>query len=161
MEKNLVEKVDEIYKVLTSENKVIKKKRIKAIRKAKVRKGKLKKGYIGVLKVEENGNISGEKTKIKDFVYKLKDGNYHSSDGSEKIWWEGKYPVIIQQTWKLNPLDLRKKEGEKNETYGQKLVMARMIKDAIIAKKSSGGVFIWIIILIALFIGYKVLSGGI
>ncbi|HDZ61019.1 MAG TPA: hypothetical protein ENH46_04905 [Candidatus Pacearchaeota archaeon] len=160
-EKNLVEKVEEMENLLLSDNKKGKKKVIKLIRKAKVRKSKLKKGYIGILKISENGNISGEKVKINNFVYRLNEGNYHSTDGREKIWWNGRFPIFIQQTWKLNPINFFIKDGEKNETYGQSYVMARMIKDAIIMKAKSKGAIMWVILIIAAFVAYKIFTGGI
>jgi len=159
-EKNLVEKVEEIYENLNSPNKKDRKKAMKIMRKAKVSRSKLKKGYIGVIKIEENGNASGEKSKIENFVYKLKKGDYHVSDGGEKLWWNGKHPFLIQPTWKLSPLDLRKKPEEKNETQGQKLVLATMKKD-LITKKGTGNSIIWIVLLIvAAVIGYSLIKGG-
>lgn len=156
-EKNLTEQVKEIHELLS---KADKKKNLKLMRKAKVRKSKLKKGWIGIIKVSENGNLSGEKVQIEDFAYQLKKGNYHASDGSEKVWWNGKHPVLIQPTWKINPLDLRKKDGEKNETYGQKYVMAKMMKDAIKVKSKAGNIIVWVLIAIAAFVGYSLITGG-
>ena len=49
---------------LESQKRIIKTKDMKIIRKAKVKKRKIKKGWIGVLKIDENGNISGEKQKV-------------------------------------------------------------------------------------------------
>lgn len=159
-EKNLLEKVDEVHDILTSKNRKNKSKTVKLMRKAKVRRSKLKKGYIGVIKIEENGNMSGEKVKVEDFVYKMKKGNYHVTDGGEKVWWNGKHPVIFQPTWKLFPLDFRKESHERNETKGQKLVMATMKKDLIKVKTKGGGVLIWVLLAVAGFIGYSLLKGG-
>ena len=124
--------------------------RIKKLRlgKAKVGRGKVKKGYIGVLRIDENGNIAGEKQKVEDFSFKLKNGTYHATDGREVLMWQGKYPVVFQPTWKLNPINFFKRENETNETYGQKYVMAKMLKDTIVAKKGAfGGIIIWILII--------------
>lgn len=159
-EKNLVEKVDELSKVLNPSNKKERRKSLRIIRKAKASKSRRKKGYIGIIKITENGNLSGERVKISDFTYKLKKGNYHVSNGEEKLWWNGKYPVLFQQTWKLNPINLRIKEGEKNETYGQKYVQARMIADTIKMKSKTGNLLIWVLIIAAIFIGYKAITGG-
>ena len=159
-EKNLLEQVSEIHDALTSQDKKKKKKVMKLMRKAKVRRSKLKKGYIGVIKIEENGNMSGEKVKVEDFVYKIKKGNYHVTDGGEKTWWNGKHPVIFQPTWKLFPLDFRKTEHERNETKGQKLVMATMKKDLIKVKTKGGGILIWILLAVVGVIGYSLIKGG-
>lgn len=159
-EKNLKEKVDILYEELSSPNKKKRKKAMRLMRKAKVSRSKLKKGYIGIIRIEENGNMSGEKVQVQDFVYKLKKGNYHYTDGGEKVWWNGKHPVLFQQTWKLFPVDFRKDPQERNETKGQKLVMATMKKD-LITKKSGGSNIIWIVLLIiAAIVGYSVIKGG-
>lgn len=130
-------------------------KELKIPRKAKVRRGKIKKGWVGVIKIDENGNISGEKTKIAGSVFELKDGNLHATNGSEVCFWNGKFPVIVQETKSLNPIKFN--EGE-NQIYGQKYVKARMLADTIKVKKGfSGGIIIWVIVAIAIFFGAKYL----
>ena len=143
----LKEKVDMLYNAL-EEQKIseIKTKKIKIPRKAKAKKSKIKKGWIGVLKIDENGHISGEKQKVEGFTVTLKDGTYHASDGREILFWEGKFPVIIQPTWKENPLKIRKEEGEKNETYGQKYIKAKILRDTITVKKPKPNILIWLLV---------------
>ena len=157
----LKEKIDKIFEQMNPEqDSLTKKKRIKIPRKAKVRRGKIKKGWIGIIKIAENGNISGEKQKLIDSSIRLKDGTYHTSDGREVLFWEGKYPVLIQPTWKNNPIMIKKDE-EKNETYGQKYIRARMISDTIKVKKERAKALIWLIGLgIAGYIAYSVFLGG-
>ena len=116
----------------------IKKGKMKIPRKAKVRRGKLKKGWLGIIKIDENGNISGEKQKLEDSTIRLKDKSYHSIRGDEIGMWNGKYPVVILQVWKKNPLKVKRLEGEKNETNGQKYIMARMLGDTIKVKAAAG-----------------------
>lgn len=144
---------------LLSQNFAEKPKKIKIPMKARVRRGKIKQGWIGILRVDENGNISGEKQKIEDTTIRLKDGTYHTTDGREILFWNGKFPIIIQPTWKLNPIKLRKEEGENNQTYGQKYIMARMLKDAIILKKKAGNIIIWIAIIAAALFGINYFMG--
>jgi len=43
------------------ENIGIKRKKMRIPRKAKVKKGKVKKGWIGIIRIDENGNLSGER----------------------------------------------------------------------------------------------------
>jgi len=158
----LKEKIDLLFQQLNPEQtKKEKTKKLKIPRKAKVKKRKLKKGWLGILKVDENGNISAEKQRIFDSTFKLKDGTYHSTDGREILFWQGKFPVIIQPSWKKNPIQIRK-EQELNETYGQKYIRARMLSDTIKVKSGVGGkAIIWIIgIAIAAYIGYKLITGG-
>ena len=128
---------------------------------AKVSKGMLRKGYIGIIRIDENGNLSGEKQKLDGSAFRTKDGKYHSSDGREIGMWEGKHPVLIQPTWKLNPINIRKKDGEENETYGQEYTMAKMLKDVIV-KKSLGGAgwLIWVVIIAVAIFGINYLTGG-
>ncbi len=159
-EKNLLELVKETHEALTTLNKKKRKKHMRVMRKAKVSRRKKKKGYIGIIKIEENGNMSGEKVKVEDFVYKLKKGNYHVTDGGEKIWWNGKYPVLFQPTWKLFPLDLRKDKQERNETKGQKLVLATMKKDLIKVKAKGSNILIFVLIAVVVFIGWNLIKGG-
>lgn len=159
-EKNLSlkEKVDTIFDLLNENNpnnKIIRKKLLKIPRKAKVRRGKIKKGWIGILRIDENNNISGEKVKIKGSVFDLKSGTYHATEGSEILFWNGKFPVLVQETKKLNPM---KFNGGKNETYGQPYVMAKMLKDTIKTKgKGLGNIVIWIVVIIGGFLLAKYL----
>lgn len=133
---------------------------IKIPRKAKVRKGKLKKGWIGILRIDENGNLTGEKQKVEDSTIRLKDGDYHTMDGEEILFWEGKFPVIIQRTWKLNPEKLRIRKDEKNETYGQKYIMARMLGDTIKVKAKSGSIIVWALVIGAILFGINYFGGA-
>ncbi len=143
-------------KVKLSETKT---KKLKIPRKAKVRKGKAKKGWIGVVKIDENGIISGEKQKVEDSTIRLKDKTYHAINGEEIGMWDGKFPVILLQTWRKNPLKI-KRGDDKNETYGQKYIMARMLGDTIKVKAGGSMGLLYILgILVALYIGYMALTG--
>ncbi len=158
MEKvSLVDKVNELYKEKEEEKKPNTKK-IKIPRKAKVKKRKLKKGFIGVLKIDENGNLSGEKQKIEGSAFRDSVGLFHATNGQEILFWEGKFPIVIQQTWKKNPVDLRK--DAKNETYGQQYIMAMMLGHAIKLKKKAGGLILWIIIGAAVLFGINYFMGS-
>lgn len=158
MEKNLKEKVDESYEFMESV-KSGKIKKLKIPRQAKVSRSKMKKGYIGILKIDENGNISGEKHKLSEGAYQLKHGTFHSSDRREILMWNGKHPVVIQPTWSKNPIDLRVLKPT-NETYGQLLIMAKMLKSVLVKKKAGGQIVFWIIGVIVAIVGYNLLSGG-
>lgn len=158
--RTLIERLSSIEEKLNSEQRE-RTSKMRIPKGAKVSKGMLKKGYIGILRVDENGNISGEKQKLSGSAFRTKDGLYHATDGREIVMWEGKHPIVVQPTWRINPINLRKKDGEENETYGQEYTMAKMLKDVIV-KKSLGGAgwIIWIIVAgIALF-GINYLTGG-
>lgn len=173
-EKTLVEKVNEATEFIEKVKEgSIKRKELKIPRKAKVRKSKLKKGWVGIIRIDENGNISGEKQKIMDSTFKTKDGIYHSVNGGEIMMWEGKFPVIIQPANREEPYNPREnltevKQGEKkfylsNNVNGQKYVMARMLKDAIKLKtKGNASSILWIIgIAVVGYIVYSLFTGGI
>ena len=135
-ELSLKKKIDFVYDSL-NENKKVREKRLKIPRRAKVSKSRKKKGWMGVLFLNENRTIQGQKVKLEGGTYKTKDSNYHVTKGNELIFWEGKYPVVFQRYDKLNPTNLLTKEKE-NEIYGQDLVMLRMKSDLIKEKKKGG-----------------------
>lgn len=161
-EKNLSEKVNETYDFLKEiKQGNIKIRNIKIPRKAKVRTSKLRKGWIGILKIDENGNISGDKIRISGGAFNTKEGLYHATDGREILFWNGKFPILIQPTWKKNPVSIRMKSDEINETYGDPYIKAKILRDVIKVKKSAGGIVIWILVAIGAYIGYQALTGGI
>jgi len=146
-----------LYEVL----KDTKKQKIKLPRKAKVSRRKQKQGYVGILYIDENGNIYGEKQKIEGSVLRENRAiRYHATNGKEILFWEGKFPIVLQPTWKINPLDIRK-DTNKNETYGQPYIMARMLKDMIVLKKKGGLSILAIIgLVIGGYIVYKLIVGS-
>lgn len=144
-EPTLKDKVDALWQDATQ---VIKKKELKLPRRAKVRKRKAKKGWVGIVKIDENNVARGEKVLLRDSSFITKsDGLFHATEGKEMLWWDGKFPVFIQEAKKVNPKNITFNEG-KNETYGQKYIMAKMLAEAI--KPKRGG---WNIILILIAIG--------
>lgn len=153
MEKTLKEKVDELENILSNVDEKQIKKAVKKMKlgKAKVSKGRMKKGWVGVLFVNPNKVIRGEKTQLDGGTYKTKDGGYHVTDGHEIVWWEGKFPILWQRYDKLNPTNLFPQEGDIDEIYGQDLVMLRMKRDLIKEKKKGGswGILYIILILVA------------
>lgn len=159
-EPSLKDKVDETYSILKSlkeKDKRKLRKKLKVPRRAKVSKSKMKKGYTGILFLNENRTISGEKVKLDGGTYKTKDDNYHVTDGHELVFWDGKFPILWQRYDKLNPTNLFAKEGDENEIYGQDMIMLRMKRDLIKEKKKGGGMS-WIWLLVIGVAGYFVLK---
>ncbi len=67
----------------------------------------------------------------------------------------------MQQTWKINPINVRKSEEEKNQTYGQPYIMARMLADVIKIKAKGSAGLLWVIGIAVLgYIGYAAMTGG-
>ncbi|HED06279.1 MAG TPA: hypothetical protein ENI61_06320 [Ignavibacteria bacterium] len=150
-EPTLNEKIDEIYSTLKNGKNKIKKLRLP--RKARVKGKKMKKGYAGVLFINENRTISGEKVKLDGGTYQTKDNNYHVTNGNELFFWEGKYPILWQRYDKLNPTNILAKEGHINEVYGQDMIKLKMKKDIIKDKKKGGGIS-WLYIALLVGGGY-------
>lgn len=158
--KPLVEEIKELKEFkqqVMSEG--VKKKKIKIPRKAKVRKRKLKKGWVGILKIDENRNISGERQKVSGNAYVTNDGTYHAMKGDELFFFEGKYPLVVQPSWRTNPLRINMSD-EKNETFGDKYKMAKMLNDTIKVKKKGGNIIIWILLGGVALFGINYLMGG-
>ena len=155
---NLTQKVDKLYN-LAKEGKI---RKLKIPRRAKVRMSKIKKGYIGIIRIDENGNFTGEKQKVIDSTYKVKSGVYHAIEGDEIGFWNGRYPVVFQPSWRNSPLKLKEVANPVNETNIQKYIFNRMQTDAIKPKHSFGWV-IWVVILIAIVIAisYFTKKGGV
>jgi hypothetical protein len=141
-EKSLTDKVNEIYGAFNEmDKKKIKKFRLP--RRGKVSKRQVRKGYATIVRIDDNRNVDFEKRPIEDTTYRLKAGDYHTTNEEDIFTYKGK-PLIFQPVKKLNPYNPL--VGE-NETYGQKYVMARMLGDAIkLVGKKKGGAFLWIIL---------------
>jgi len=137
------------YDLLMNEPSKIKELRLK--RKAKVRKRRAKKGWIGIIKVD-NGIATAEKQQVEGSTIKLKDGTYHAVGEGETVLWNGKFPLVFQ--WKGKILNLAAIIDGKDETYGQKYIMARMSKDVIKEKRGGFSGIIWLLVIAA--VGYGV-----
>ena len=150
--KPLRQEVEEIKELINS-GRV---KKLRLPRRAKVKKGRIKKNWVGLVKVDENGSMSGTKVQVEGSAFNLganlNNANYHATTGKEIVYWEGKFPVIFQETKKLNPKNFTFNEGD-NETYGQPFVQAKMLKDVIKVKPKGGkGILIIGVIGVALFV---------
>lgn len=152
VEKTLREEVHEIHNKVFPANEKGKKTKELKINRLKVSKSKAKKDWVGILRVNENSEISIEKVQIKDSTTKLKDDNYHAVSYQDILRYKGK-PVYIQVSTQLNPwsptqktyweVDGKTVEAPINQVYGQKNVMARMLTDEIKGKKKGmGGILV-------------------
>ncbi len=146
--------IQELAELRDYKESTVKKRKMKIPRKAKVRKGKMKKGWLGIIKIDENGNLSGEKQKLEDSTIRLRDKTYHAIKGDEIGMWDGKFPVVVIPVWKKNPIKLKRSDGVPNETHGQKYIMARMLGDTIKVKAAAGAKgFLYVIIGLAVAYG--------
>lgn len=150
--------INERLKVLEGKEPYIKTKKFRIPRKGKVGRSKIKKGYCTILRIDDNGNVDFEKQKIMDSTYRLTTKEYHTTKEEDILSYKGK-PLIIQCTKKLNPYNPL---HGKNEVYGQKYIMARMLGDTIKIKSGGSKTILWLIgLAIAGYLGYSIFTGGI
>lgn len=123
--------------------------------KARLSKGKVKKGYATVAVIRENKAIDFIREPIVDGTIKLDGDTFHAVSDEDIFLYKNK-PFIFQAKNKLNP---HNPLSGKNETYGQKYIMARMEGDKIVGKKKIGwGISIGALIIIAV-IAYALIAG--
>ena len=142
------------------------KKEVKEFRlpwKAKVGKAKAKKNWVGILKINENGNINAskqqiiEQTIVIDDVPRLATANY-------VLRWK-KYPVIIMPSWSTEPFspvaNKEKSLEDGSNIAGYRLLMNRMKLNVDVKKGLGGNWWKWLLgIGLAAIIGYALITGG-
>jgi hypothetical protein len=137
-EKSLKEKVDELMKEKNDKiNEIYTEKKFRMPMKSKVSNGKVKKGFATVMTIKENNNIDFVRKQIIGNTIKLEDGepiSIHALQKEDLFFYKGK-PFIFQPKGNLNAWNPLK---QKDETYGQPLVMARMEGDKLSIKKGIG-----------------------
>ena len=152
---SLKEKVDILTEAKDKDN--VKVKKFRLPRKGKLSRSKIKKGYTTILRVDENGNVAFEKQKIEGSTYRLSTKECHVTNGKDVLSYKGR-PFIIQPVKKLNPYY---PNDAKNETYGQKQIMARMLNDVIRVKGAGAKPILWLIgVGVVVYIGYSIFAGG-
>jgi hypothetical protein len=150
--KSLTEEIKEIKDALSLGKSKTKVNKLRFPVRAKVKRNKLKKGWIGIMRIGENQNVSFEKVQIEGGTYNTSDGTYHTSDGREILFFNGKFPLLVQEEKKINPYNFKFNDGH-HETYGQKNIMATMLRDTIKVKK-GGSLSPIIIVVVIIAIGY-------
>jgi len=156
-EKTMKAMVSEIHTAL-EDNKT---KKVKLPRKARVKKRKLRKGWVGALIIDENRNIHAEKVKIEGSCFQEKNGLYHTADGKDIFWFDGKFPIIMQPSWRRSPIRLGTEElTEENNTKSQTYIKARMLADVIKVKSKGGSIILWIVLAAAVLFGINYFMGG-
>ena len=159
-EKSIKEKVDLLFKEKKEKEKeMFKEKKFRLPLKAKVSKGKMKQGYATVIAFKENNNIDFVRKQIIGGTIKLDDGepiSIHSLKKESIFFYKGK-PVIFQPKSNLNPWNPFK---QKDETYGQPLVMARMEGDKLSIKKGFGSAGWIVTAVVGAIIAYAFVTGA-
>lgn len=129
----------------------------------KVGKSQAKKNYVTIMKINENGNIDFQKRQIKEQTF-IEDGIPRLGTPDYVLRWK-KNPMIILPSWSVKPYS-PKEQHEKSlsdgsNTKGYKILMAKMLLEAIKPTKQIGGIIKWILgIGVLAIIGYAFISGG-
>jgi hypothetical protein len=155
--KRLKEKIDK------GETKEDKKKKFKIPFKARVKMRELKKNYITVLHL--NNNHTGYFIKVPiDESSTMINGIPRIATTEEIIYIDGKTPLIIQPEWSVKPISI---SDSYEDTVRQQLtsegfsvLLNRMKKEAIIAKKKLSGWLIFLLIAVIGVIAFFLLGGG-
>jgi len=132
-----------------------KQKKFKIPPKARLKNRDLMKGYVTVQVINENGAVDFVKEPIIDSTIKLNDTT-HAIDAEDILTYKGK-PLIIQSKIKSNPWN---PNNQKNETYGQKHIMSRMMNEVIEGKKKklTVGMSIGLLIILGIIV-YALIAG--
>lgn len=142
-QKSLREEMKELKEIFEeTEKKKSKERKFKIPRRARINKRKMKQGYVTIAVVRDNKNVDFIKEKLDNSTYKLDGDTYHVSDEESVYFHKGK-PIVFQPKKRQNPVNLLK---DNNETYGHKLIMARMLTDRIKPKGNYGALIIWVIL---------------
>ncbi|HEC39992.1 hypothetical protein LCGC14_0509510 [marine sediment metagenome] len=151
----LKQDLEDLKKSYEEEKEMKKTKKFRLPFKAKVSKKRMREGYVTVMVINENKNVDFTREPIKDATYNLGD-TFHATNSEDVLFYKGR-PLVIQPKKKLNPYNPL--QG-KNETYGQKYVMARMEGDKLTLKKKIGwGMSIGLLI-IAGIVAYAFITGA-
>ena len=142
-ERNLKDEMLELKDLVLASNPKLKKikmkkeKEFKVPFKGRVGKTAAQKGYATVCVIDENNSVRFTKEKIEGGTINLDGitGTFHAVSGKDVLHYKGK-PFIIVPKKSKNPYN---PNNVKNETYGQKHIMARMLNETIkFGKKVSG-----------------------
>ena len=162
----LEERINEgIEKALKEqEDKKVKKKKFKLPFGKKVKGARAKKNYITVIKINENLHLEFNVVRIEnqtimvDKIPRLATAQY--------IMYYKKMPFIILPSWSVEPLSpashLKESLTDGSNTKGYAILLEKMQKEQLGAKKQISGIIKWVFGLgVAALIGYALISGGI
>jgi hypothetical protein len=131
---------------------------------SKVSKPQVKRGWANVIYIGENREAKFVKVPIDEGVVKIDEG-VHLATTDYTLTYKGK-PLYIQPSWSIKPFSpeesYEKAVREHNTEAGYRLLMNKIKKEQIMAKKVGGSTVTWIIVgLVVLGVGYYLLKGGI
>jgi hypothetical protein len=129
----------------------------------KVGKAQKRKNYVTVLILYENGMLDFKKYQIEDQTI-MHDIIPRLASAGHVMYWK-KNPFIILPNWSVEPFSplehYQKSLLSGSNSIGYKLLLAKMLREQINAKKPVSGIVKWIIgIGLAAIIGYALITGG-
>lgn len=158
------EEMQEIKSLLQDQKKGVEEKKFKYPFGKKVSKAQRRKNYVTVILIQENGTIDFQKYQVEDQIILHEKIPRLASSGHVMFDKKGN-PVIILPNWSVEPFSplehYNKSLVNGQNTAGYKLLMIKMLKEAVDGKKKVPGIIPWVIgIIIAIAIGYAFISGG-
>jgi len=158
----LREDVDDLKKVLV--DKAVEEKKFKYPFGKKVSKAQRRKNYVTVLILYENGTCDFKKYQISDQTI-MHDLIPRLATAGHVMFDKKGNPVIILPNWSVEPFSplehYQKTLIDGSNTKGFAILMNKMLKEQVNAKKPMSGILKWIIGLgLAGIIGYALISGG-
>ena len=129
----------------------------------KVGNAQSKKNYVTIMKIQDNGEVTFNKTQIDEQT--IMDEGIPRLAGSDYILRYKKNPMIILPSWSTVPYSPMEKYRQSlqdgSNTVGYKILLNKMIKEQVSPKKQLSGMVKWILGLGLLgIIGYAIMTGG-
>jgi len=158
-QKSMKKQIDDIAKAIVPEEK---KKKWKLPNRGKVSKFNARKGWTGVILLRSNRQLDFMKVPT-DEQTTLIDGTPRITTANDTFYYKGK-PVIIQPEWSAKPFSIVENQDQTfKDNYnaiGYKLLLNKMKKEVIMAKKTMSGWAIFIAIVVMIIAGYFAFQGG-
>ena len=130
----------------------------------RVNKAQVKKGWANVIYIGENREAKFVKVPIDEGVVKI-DENIHLATTDYTLTYKSR-PLYIIPSWSIKPFSPEESYEnavrEHNTSSGYRLLMNKIKKEQIMAKKVGGSTITWIIVgLVILGVAYYFMKGGI
>jgi len=130
---------------------------------SRVRGGKAKKNWITVMKINTNGHLNIKSKQIDDQTVMV-DGVPRLA-ANQYVMYYKRNPVIILPEWSVEPFSPAEHYNKSlisgANTKGYKILLAKMMSEGIVGKKSVPNMVKWVLGLgLAAIVGYALIRGG-
>lgn len=113
----------------------------------KVNKAQKKKNYVTIMKINENGGVDFQKTRIEEQAF-VEEGIPRLGTADYILHWKGN-PMVILPSWSVKPFSpveqYEKSMLDGSNTKGYKILMAKMYSTQTSSKKEVGNIVKWIL----------------